>query len=350
MKILSATVLLGFVLLHAIPSHACSCLLSPTGCDRLTDADAIFLGTATSKQLGENRPVNGAVSSVVPSLVRFSVTEAYNGVTKSEVEVATTEGCCACGYPFQVGHEYLVYAYQQEGKLTTSICTATQPARTATALIQQLQARKSALLAASVFGEVKRMPQDARVEGKEKEEPLAGIKIRVLGSNGVQFLTESDSGGAYEFQNLPPDTYEVLPLLPSGLNTREQLSKEPLKVAVQSGTSCQRDIWVYPDGRITGRIITPDGQPVPGFVTVEPADPEERRASIQRGGLPGFDTGSDARFELNLLWPGQYRLRFAPKVGSQVDFRRRLYYPQIIDVSEGQHVDDIEFVMKQTTP
>ena len=65
---------------------------------------------------------------------------------------------------------------------------------------------------------------------------------------------------------------------------------------------------------------------------------------LAKSGLPGFETGLDGHFALTLLWPGKYRIRFAPKVGEQVDFEKTYCYPQVIEISEGPHVDDIVFV------
>ena len=336
---------------HSLPVRACSCVTVEKGCGvPKIEGDAVFLGTVISKQLGDGRNPNGTISSVVPSVVRFSVTEPYRGVSTKEIEVETTEGCCACGYPFEIGHAYLVYAFQHQGKLTTSICTATTPAILAAATIQQYRALRAGITPVSLLGMVTKVPQDARIEGRESYTPLADVRIRVRSSNGVEFVASSNVDGAYEFPSLPPDSYEIELLIPSGLTTRERSSQHPSKIKVEDGKTCVRNFGVYSDGRIAGRIVTPEGLPVPGFITVEPADPSERAAAIKRGGLPGFTTGSDGQFELNLLWPGRYRLRFAPSTDKRVDFRKMRYYPEVIELSEGQHVDNVVFVFRGPLP
>src|SRR5450759_2345142 len=107
MKALVTVLLATAFIFHAVCANGCTCGGVWNGCTVLKpEGDAVFLGKVISKQLGENPVVNGAVSSVVPSVVRFSVMESYKGISTNEVEVSTTEGCCACGYPFQVGSEY----------------------------------------------------------------------------------------------------------------------------------------------------------------------------------------------------------------------------------------------------
>ena len=55
--------------------------------------------------------------------------------------VRTELGTEACGYPFEVGHEYLVFANEYQGEVTVTTCSAaTQPAKMALARIQQLRA------------------------------------------------------------------------------------------------------------------------------------------------------------------------------------------------------------------
>lgn len=338
----SASLSLAAVLLFA-PAvlTACSCIDNGCGIDQ---GDAVLLGTVVSKQVADNHNADGTMFSPVPSIVRFSVQEAFRGVQGSEVDVATTEGCCACGYPFEIGHSYLVFASRYGGELTTGTCTLTQPAVTAAALLQQLRKIKAGQSPASVFGTVLKYPQDARIEGRENAAPLGDVPVTIVGVNGKEFNTKSDAAGAYQFQALPAGNYEIHPLLPEALTTHEQIDKKPAEVSVTPSTSCRRDIFVFSDGRITGRVEDAQGRPLPSFVTIEPADPDKRREAAHNGGLPGSEPQSDAHFRLLPLPPGRYFLRANPDTGAGVDFRVICYYPQTIELAEGQHLDDIVLV------
>ena len=73
----------------------------------------------------------GRVASMEPGsygkTVRFDAERAWKGVTESAVTVTTGNGGGDCGYGFEQGKEYLVYAYGDKESLDTGICTRTQP-------------------------------------------------------------------------------------------------------------------------------------------------------------------------------------------------------------------------------
>ena len=50
-------------------------------------------------------------------------------VTETFVMMTSSLGAGDCGFPFEAGHEYLIYAYEREGYdlLAAWLCTRTQP-------------------------------------------------------------------------------------------------------------------------------------------------------------------------------------------------------------------------------
>jgi hypothetical protein len=109
------------------------------------------------------------------------------------------------------------------------------------------------------------------------------------------------------------------------------------------------NVFVRPDCQISGTVVDATGTRLPGFVTLEPADPKEAAAARQRGGLPGDET-EDGNFKLPQLPPGRYRLVFSPKIGSRVNLRQKFYWPPsnaansgAIEISLGQHIEDVRF-------
>lgn len=96
------------------PAEACSCMAS-TFEDARANAAAIF---------------EGRVDAVEPDAagglrVRFHVTQAWRGVEHESVEITTAADSAACGFPFEVGQHYLVYAGQAEASLAVSLCSRT---------------------------------------------------------------------------------------------------------------------------------------------------------------------------------------------------------------------------------
>ncbi len=63
-------------------------------------------------------------------VVRIEIGEKFSGLDpdQHEIEIATGFGGGDCGYPFQVGMDYIVYAYKNaQGRLETGICSRTRP-------------------------------------------------------------------------------------------------------------------------------------------------------------------------------------------------------------------------------
>ncbi|HEV7643339.1 MAG TPA: hypothetical protein VGO50_05285 [Pyrinomonadaceae bacterium] len=62
--------------------------------------------------------------------VRLKVSKSWKGAASSQITIMTGGGGGDCGYFFEVGKSYLIYAYDDRENLTTNICTRTTPAGT----------------------------------------------------------------------------------------------------------------------------------------------------------------------------------------------------------------------------
>jgi len=113
---------------------ACSCRVPPPPQEALAQADAVFLGLAQALAApgAEGAPPGQAA-------VTFNVERSWKGVEEPYVTVYTAEHTAVCGYPFEVGRRYLVYAAQSApGVLTTTICTRTADADAAPSDLAEL--------------------------------------------------------------------------------------------------------------------------------------------------------------------------------------------------------------------
>ena len=115
---------------------ACSCLPPEPPQDALEKADAVFLGVV------ERNEVKGTPNKVDMEGVTgygkwrldyqykeatFRVITVWKGVPQEVIPVHTSFHGTMCGYNFEVGFEYLVYARESDGALHTSICSRTRP-------------------------------------------------------------------------------------------------------------------------------------------------------------------------------------------------------------------------------
>jgi Tissue inhibitor of metalloproteinase len=108
--------LLLLSLLAAEPAFACSCIEPPPPQEAAQQAAAVFSGTVVSvTQVGNQQEVRIRVESV------------WKGAKCGEITIYTPLDEAACGFNFQTGLNYLVYAERQQGKLTTNLCTRTKP-------------------------------------------------------------------------------------------------------------------------------------------------------------------------------------------------------------------------------
>jgi hypothetical protein len=358
---------IALLLLIFSPSlvQACSCAMAGNGCGRgsLPDGVAVFLGKVTAKTDLATPATAETFDLSRGYTVHFSVAENFHGVSDpgTEAVVYTGSGGGDCGYPFVVGTSYLVFAgVGSDGRLSTGICNGTQPEIMVGGVLKQLRAIRDAGHGYDLVGTVFVLPKGAGFEDQLESQPLEGVPVRVIGSHGALFSTVTDSHGAYSFDWLPADTYNLEETLPSGLALAQGAAPQPFVIAVAdkqvSNFGCLVNVFVRPDCQISGTVVDATGAHMPGFVTLEPADPKEAAAARQRGGLPGDET-EDGDFKLSQLPPGRYRLIFIPKIGGHVNFRQRFYWPPsnavnsgAIEISLGQHVDNVRFEIPPTGP
>ncbi len=345
--------------------RACSCAMVGNGCGpwSFQGEGAVFLGEVTAKVAQARPDAGGAVELPVGYAIHFSVAENFHGVSEpgAEAVVYTGSGGGDCGYPFVVGTSYLVYAgVGSDGRLSTGICHGTQPEIMVGGLLKQLRAVRDTGHGFDLVGTVFVVPKGAGYADQVESQPLEGVPVRAIGSHGGLFSTVTDSHGAYSFDWLPPDTYKLEEALPAGFALAQGAAPRPFVITAAdkqvSNFGCLVDVSVRPDCQISGTVVDATGARMPGFVTLEPADPKEAAAARQRGGLPGDET-EDGNFKLTQLPPGRYRLVFSSKIGSRVNLRQKFYWPPsnagnsgAIEIGLGQHVDNVRFEIPLSVP
>ena len=329
------------ILILGTPSlaSACTCGLWPGSCNQAWKAgQVIFTGTVTGK-LTSNE------TSFTQNAFQFAVSESFRGpaIGGQNITVYTGMGGGDCGYQFNLGATYLVYASEYNGKLVTGICTLTSPAARMQATIRQLRALGKGERVADVFGMISTSPLSFADDPSEIK-PLAGKRVRVIGSRNLEQSTTTDDEGIYSFPSLPADTYRLEVDPPEGMSTWQRNKGEPYKIELgaQGVSGCPASLSFVADGRIKGKVVDENGNGVAGFVTLEVLDPKEAEAAKWRGGLVGYDTES-GEFELALLRPNKYRLLFRRKIDGRVDFRVPPVRSEVITIGLGQHVDDFHF-------
>lgn len=144
--------LLGVFVVAAIsaglprPASACTCEYPDEPGVALKKADAVFVGKAIKGQLGPPTEP-GWTSSSDPILVTFEVVGYWKGSSIGEtIVIKTARSEASCGFGFERGREYVIYAYaarENQGMgLETSLCARTRSVKDATEDFEKLGSMK----------------------------------------------------------------------------------------------------------------------------------------------------------------------------------------------------------------
>lgn len=232
---------LSFLTLSARNVLACSCA-EQAPCQAYDAASVVFIGTVI-----DSRPIKVTQDNYERDrmAVRLSVDSAFRGVTGSEVELTTGLGGGDCGFGFVKARQYLVYAYERGGKLSTGICSRTRDISRAAEDLNYIQGLAKAKPGATIIGKVIRRQQ--KKNGGYENLPLAGVTIIINDEPGREL--KSDVNGQFRIEGLPAGSYEVKVSPPKELQvagTTEQ------KVTVTERGCAIVDFWLEPIAEATG--------------------------------------------------------------------------------------------------
>ncbi len=141
MKLLAIAVTLAIVQIACGSIGACTCAPSIPPLKALAKADAVFSGKVDSIakreiDLGDGRKI------VVAQTADVVVRQSWKGKIAGKVKVHTGGGGGDCGFPFEKGKNYLIYAIRDDkGSLTTNICMRTKLLGDAATEIRELEGR-----------------------------------------------------------------------------------------------------------------------------------------------------------------------------------------------------------------
>lgn len=109
--------MLCMVTLSNVPkAQACSCSGPRPPDEMFEKSTAVFAGTVVSIETGD-----------YSRTVHFGVERAWKGVSARTLALTTAGSGASCGYDFDKGKEYVVYAHgSEESSLEASMCSRTQ--------------------------------------------------------------------------------------------------------------------------------------------------------------------------------------------------------------------------------
>lgn len=277
-------------LVVATAAYACSCLPAPV-CRSMWSADAVF----TAK----------AVAKVDASVFTLQVGEVFRGATPATVEVSTSSRDAMCGYPFQIGHDYLVYAQRNSGRLVTGLCSGTK--RTADAGQDLPYLRRAGRWPAALS------PRPSYVFGRVSlldRWPVRGAAVVARKEGGAEERAATGENGDFDFYDLPSGRYEIVV---------EEAGRK--KVEVAAGSCVEVPVNSRAAAELWGRLFRTDGGPDPGSeLRLEPATPtgEYLTSTPNKDGTFQFQA-PPARYYLAAKPAGESAVIYYPGVQSKQD-------------------------------
>lgn len=103
-------------------SYACSCVVTPEPLKKqiqnsYSGADAVFSGEVVE--------IKESPTDKYSVIVKFKVADSWKGELSQEIMVTTAKDSAMCGYSFEVGKKYLVYASGLPNNLSAYNCSRT---------------------------------------------------------------------------------------------------------------------------------------------------------------------------------------------------------------------------------
>ena len=279
------------VSLLSIPTAlpACQCLLTLSACHEVAMADRVFIGTVESVEPSFLNRWNRSKSSSLPlsqqlagmdlpeyykrqlaaaktdddmarlfyavvaqgRRVRFKVRTTFRGEKEESEEVWTDSG--DCGYDFQVGETYLVYADEDEesGHINTSVCYRNRRLSDAGDDLAYLffyrnggdeSARLEGFVTSDGFYQ---RDLDKAHDPEKVKLPAPGVVLE-LKSGQARRYTQSDRDGRFVFDGLAGGEYSVS-VFDAGYPELVKLLAGPARVQVEK-KGCASEMLLVPKG------------------------------------------------------------------------------------------------------
>lgn len=322
---------LGFTTTKA---RGCSCAAPPPNAtaQQLADwrgqgTDVIFEGTVQSGHL-DSVLLQAPTGEIVPAnleegtpkiIVTFTENRWYKGSQRNRVEVETGLGGGDCGFPFELGKRYLVYAYKEDsGRFSTGICSAT-------GLVEDKESDLAFLRGEQVPARNRHQAPSPRPSGKlcvklerdDSSDPAEDSRVRLLRIGSVSPVpteeAELDPDGKYCSSGLDPGVYRVLFISTVGDIATTSFAYYPGvlefgdadRIEVKANHNAPDLLFKIPPQQtfsFAGRVATSDNSPLPPNTKVVLLTTDDSFL----GPMYGQDVAPDGTFFVPKVLPGRY--------------------------------------------
>lgn len=266
-------------------------------CNAFGDAKAVFVGKVIEGKSVE-RMSDMLKAGTKDLTFTFNVSRGFIGAKADQtIDIHTGFGFGDCGFPFEKGEEYIVFAYQSgdSPNLSTGICTRTTHISRAEEDLAGLEALFKSN-GSSVTGAITRYERSSLLG--EPYVPVAGEPVKLIRSgDGKVFSAKTDKDGRFLFAGLGSGKYRLKPTLGKGWMIEDYDSEEFLLNAHGCATN---DIRIKNETELSVTVVDPNGKPVPSIwvelvpLSITPPttvrSPEEFTVTNPQGQATFYDT------------------------------------------------------------
>jgi Carboxypeptidase regulatory-like domain/Tissue inhibitor of metalloproteinase len=288
------------VLASVYETHACSCASSGPPCQSFWQADAVFSATVVSKSV---TTIDGGIDlkrKEQQVAVKLLVEDVFRGgLGGNDIEVITGMGGGDCGYNFEKGKKYLVYAYEHQNKLHASICSRTRLLSEAAADLAYFRNLPREDSGASILVKVIKRVPGLNENSNYDVKPMEGVRI-IAEAGDQKYEGKTNASGQYEFKQLPPGKYKVTSDLPKTSRNHWQT-----EVTVEDRSCAGVEFWNNVEGTIKGTVFDEHGNQARG-VKIDLIDLADS-VSGSPDGRWRYST-NEGNYELHNIPPGKYLL------------------------------------------
>lgn len=260
--ILSMGIAITIVAMAATEALACSCLQKSSVCNAFGDAKAVFIGKVVEGNSVER--MSDMIKAGTKDLTfTFKVSRGFVGAKADQtIDVHTGFGFGDCGFPFEKGEEYIVYAYQSDDRkaLSTGICTRTTHISRADEDIAELEALFKSD-GSSVTGAITRYERSSLLGPPNVPMTAARVKLIRI-EDGKAFLARTNSTGQFTFLGLGSGKYRLVPPVGKGWQVEDYDTEE---FFLNEHGCATKDISIKSETEIEVNVIDPNGSPVPSI-------------------------------------------------------------------------------------
>jgi Carboxypeptidase regulatory-like domain len=323
----SVTASAAILTLAPAPTHACSCIGPIVTCNYFWTVEYVFEGTVrTIDRVALREDVGGRQIESEEYLVSLEVHRAWKGVDGAHVEVLTHTQETACGFSFQQGGRYLVFASRRptDGKIGVNKCGPTKEISDAADDVAWLESLSQPSTGGRVYGEMVLIEQNLSGNGESQRKPLEDIRITLDGTDRRR-ETRTGPDGRYELLGVPAGKYQIAAHLSPDL--MQSYTSREIEIPDPRGCA-QEDFWTSINGSIEGRVLQADGSPAQRVLVQLTAAGTDLDGGWFATAAAPIDVEGFYKFEG--LPPGRY------VIGVNLRNARRLAYPRTLHMTNGQ--------------